>query len=162
MSAAAGWYPAEDGSQRYWDGTRWTEYVAPVGATGSPGSVPSYAGSSPAGQHGLVVATSSDDRTMAMLAHLLALVSGFLGPLIIWLIKKDESPFVDHHGKEALNFQITMLIAWIVAFVSILILIGFVLIFVLFIAQLLFPILAAVAANKGETYRYPATLRIIS
>ncbi|MGB5757086.1 MAG: DUF4870 domain-containing protein, partial [Acidimicrobiales bacterium] len=105
---------------------------------------------------------TSDDRSMAMLIHLLSLVAGFIGPLIVWLIKRDQSAFIDYHGKEALNFQISMFIYWIVALLAMIILIGFLLIPVLLVLQLLFPILAAVAANKGEYYRYPLSIRLIS
>ena len=67
---------------------------------------------------------SKDARNMAMLCHLLAIFTGFLGPLIIWLIKKDEDPFVDEHGKEALNFQITVFIAMFVSGILTMVCIG--------------------------------------
>ncbi len=105
---------------------------------------------------------TADDRSMSMLIHLLSLVSGFVGPLIVWLIKRDQSAFVDYHGKEALNFQISMFIYWTGALLAMIILIGFLLIPVLLVLQILFPILAAVAANKGEYYRYPLSIRLIS
>src|SRR4051812_11305473 len=70
-------------------------------------------------------APTPDDKTMAMLAHLLGIVTGFVGPLIIWLVKKDQSPFVDDQGKEALNFQLTLLIGWLVASVTAAFCIGF-------------------------------------
>jgi uncharacterized protein len=104
---------------------------------------------------------SQDDRTMAMIGHLLGIVIGFLGPLIIWLVKKDQSAFVDDQGKEGLNFQITVFIGWMVAFVTSFILIGFLLYPVLLIANVVLCILAGVAANKGERYRYPFALRLI-
>jgi uncharacterized Tic20 family protein len=148
VGPAPGWYPVDGGAQRYWDGSAWTEHIAPGSLQGAvsrpPGDV------------------TSDDKTMALLIHLLTLVSGFLGPLIIWLVKRDDSAFVDHHGKEALNFQLTMLLAWFGAFLASLILIGLLAIPVLLVAQVLFPILAAVAANRGELYRYPMTIRFIS
>lgn len=99
---------------------------------------------------------------MGMLVHLLALFTGFIGPLVLWLIKKDESAYIDYHGKEALNFQITMFIAFLVAFVLVFVLIGFLLLPLLFLGNIIFPILAAVAANRGEYYRYPISLRIIT
>ncbi len=99
---------------------------------------------------------------MALLIHLLALVSGFIGPLIVWLVKRDESAFIDFHGKEALNFQITMFMAWIAAFFAAIVLIGFLVMPILIVLQVILPILAAVAANRGEYYRYPLTLRVIS
>jgi len=67
----------------------------------------------------------SDEKTMAMLSHILGAVTCFVGPLIIWLIKKDESPFVDDQGKEALNFQITIAIAYIVGAVLMAVCVGY-------------------------------------
>ena len=100
---------------------------------------------------------NKDARTMAMLAHLLGLFSSFLGPLIIWLIKKDEHPFVDDQGKEALNFQLTVMIAHLIAFGITMVSCGF-LFFVAFapiIFQIIFSIIGAMKANEGIYYRYP-------
>jgi uncharacterized Tic20 family protein len=175
-SAPAGWYPVDGGQQRYWDGAQWTEHTAPLpptdapqpggpdpGSAADPFGAPAGAGYEPMpfGAPAPAGAITSDDRTMALLAHLLAIFVGFFGPLIIWLIKKDQSPFVDEHGKEALNFQISMFIYWIVAFISLLVLIGLVLIPILFLMQIILPIMAAVAANRGDSYRYPLTIRLI-
>src|SRR6266852_3321441 len=63
----------------------------------------------------LPVAQTQDDKTMGMICHLLGIILGIIGPLIIWLIKKDQSKFVDDQGKEALNFQIVLLILHLVA-----------------------------------------------
>jgi uncharacterized Tic20 family protein len=104
---------------------------------------------------------STDDRNLAMLAHLLGIVSGFVGALIIWLIKKDQSAYVDEQGKEALNFQITMLIAFVGAWILMFILIGMLLMPLLLIANLVFCILAAVAASNGKSYRYPVAIRLL-
>jgi hypothetical protein len=104
---------------------------------------------------------STDDRNLAMLAHLLGIVSGFVGALIIWLIKKDQSAFVDEQGKEALNFQITMLIAFVAAWILMFVLIGALLMPLLLIANLVFCILAAVAVSKGEHYKYPVAIRLL-
>ncbi len=110
---------------------------------------------------------SQEDRTMAMLAHLLGIVTGFLGALIIWLVKKDTSPFVDDHGKEALNFQIAVLIvivalgAFSVVTLGIGALLAVPLMGVVGVANLVFCILAGVAANNGQHYRYPVTIRLI-
>jgi len=109
-----------------------------------------------------------DDRNWAMFCHLAAL-SGFvipfgnvLGPLIIWLIKKDTMPLVDQHGKEALNFQITVLIAIIVCFPLMFLLIGIPLMFVVAIGALILTIVAAVKVSNGQLdYKYPFTLRLI-
>ena len=106
---------------------------------------------------------TKDECNMAMLAHLLAIVTGFIGPLIIWLIKKDQSPFVDDQGKEALNFQITMLFGWLAIMVVGCLTLGLGMIFgpVLFVVAIVFCIMAAMAANKGVAYRYPFAVRLI-
>ena len=110
---------------------------------------------------------SQDERTWGMLAHLSALagfvipLGSIIGPLVVWLMKKDEMPFVDDQGKEALNFQITMAIGFIAAAVLIVILVGLVLMPLLLLADLILTILAAVEANKGVRHRYPFALRLI-
>ena len=104
---------------------------------------------------------SNDDRNLAMLAHLLGIVSGFVGALIIWLIKKDQSAFIDEQGKEALNFQITILIGFVAAGVLTIILIGALLMPVLLVVNLVFCIIAAVAVSKGEHYKYPFAIRLL-
>lgn len=106
-------------------------------------------------------APSSEERTMALLCHLLGLFTSFVGPLILWLIKKDESKFVDDQGKEALNFQITVLIASAIGGLTTMICIGFLILAAVWIADIVLCILAAVDANKGKAYRYPATIRLV-
>ncbi|MDQ6808567.1 MAG: DUF4870 domain-containing protein [Verrucomicrobiota bacterium] len=107
-------------------------------------------------------------RTWATLCHASALAGFFLpaaghilGPLIVWLAKRDTSPIIDEHGKEALNFQITMLIYSIVAAFLCLVLIGFVLLPVLHVLNVIFVIIATIQANDGRLYRYPLSLRIL-
>ena len=104
---------------------------------------------------------SQDSKNLAMLCHLLGLLTNFLGPLILWLIKKDDDAFVDEQGKEALNFQITLMLAGIVAGATTCIGIGIILIPVVGIADLVFSIMACVAASKGEHYRYPVAIRLV-
>ena len=104
---------------------------------------------------------TKDDTNMAMLCHILAIFTGFLGPLILWLIKKDESSFVDHHGKEALNFQLTVLIAMMFSGLLVFLCIGFFLIPVIGIVDLVLCIMAAVKASRGEEYRYPINIRFV-
>ena len=108
------------------------------------------------------------EHTMGMLCHLAALVGfigiplgNIIGPLIVWFLKKDEMPFVMEEGKEALNFQISMTIYGIVAGLLIFVVIGLLLLPILVIADIVFIIIAAVKASKGESYRYPFTLRLI-
>ena len=102
-----------------------------------------------------------DDLNMAMLCHLLAIFTTFLGPLIIWMIKKDESPFVDRHGKEALNFQLTVLIALVASGILSFLCIGFLLMPIIWTVDLIFCIIAAVKASQGEEYRYPISIRFV-
>jgi hypothetical protein len=115
----------------------------------------------------VVVGPSAEERQWAMFAHLSALVGllipfgSILGPLIIWQIKKAEMPFVDDQGKEALNFQITVLLVVIVCFILMFILIGMLLLPIVGIAWLVLSIMGGIKANNGETYRYPFTLRLI-
>jgi uncharacterized Tic20 family protein len=104
----------------------------------------------------------SDEKTWSMLAHLGGIILGFLAPLIIWLVFKDRGPFVKHHATEALNFQIALLIANIVAAILWVIGVGVLLTAALYIANIVFCILAGLAANRGEWYRYPVSLRLIS
>jgi uncharacterized Tic20 family protein len=127
------------------------------------GSPPTMAYSGPSGYPGPYAGPepSKDDRTMGMLAHLLGIFLAFLGPLIIWLIKKDQSPFVDDQGKEALNFQLVMLIAWVVGGATACFGIGFILIFGAWICTIVFGILGAMEANKGIAYRYPFNIRMV-
>ncbi len=132
------------------------EQNEPVNPTPEPQPAPPAAApAAPAGE------ISKDDKTMAMLCHLLGLLTSFIGPLIIWLIKKDQSPFVDEQGKEALNFQITVAIAMVVASLSTAICIGIVLLPAVGIADLVLCIMACVAANKGEHYKYPLCIRLV-
>ena len=113
-------------------------------------------------------AASKEEQNWAMACHLVAL-SGFivpfgnvLGPLVVWLIKKDTMPLVDQHGKEALNFQITVLLAVIISALLVFVLIGFLLLFVVGIGALVLTIMAAVKVSNGElNYRYPFALRLI-
>ncbi len=104
---------------------------------------------------------SKDAKTMAMLAHLLGILLGFLGPLIIWLIKKDEEPFVDDQGKEALNFQITLLIIYVVCAATSCFVIPIFVALAAWVGALILSIMACMKANEGQTYRYPITLRLI-
>jgi uncharacterized protein len=108
-----------------------------------------------------LVPPTSDEKTMAMLSHILTLVAGFIPPLVIWLVKKDESKFVSDNAKESLNFIITLAIGYCIAFVLMFILIGMFLIFVLWIAQLVLVIIATIKTNEGKVYRYPINLRLI-
>ncbi len=127
----------------------------PSSAQPNPGGAPeTNAPAEPQGQE-----IDRDARMWAMLCHLTGLV-GFIGPLVVWLIKKEDSPFVDEQGKEALNFQLTMLIYGIVAGLLSLICIGIILAIALSITALILLIIAAIKANDGHHYRYPPYLII--
>jgi len=107
-----------------------------------------------------LVTPTSDEKTMAILSHILALVTGFIGPLIIYLVKKD-SPYVLAHARESLNFQITMTIAYIIAWLLVFILIGFVLIPLIIITNLVFIIIATIRASENKLYKYPLSIRLV-
>ena len=102
-----------------------------------------------------------------MACHLSALFGlvfplGFiLGPLIVWLVKRDDSAFVDAQGKEALNFQLTMLIAYVIASILVVIVIGIPLLIVVGVLDLVFVIIAAAQVSAGTAYRYPFAIRFI-
>lgn len=134
-------------------------YNAPPAGYNAP--PPGYA-APPAGYAGAPAPLSdSDQRMWAMLSHLGGILFSFVAPLVIWLVFKDRGRFVDEQAKEALNFQITLIIAWVVAFITMFIIIGFILMPIIGLAALIFGILAAIAANKGEAYRYPFALRLV-
>jgi uncharacterized Tic20 family protein len=101
---------------------------------------------------------TSDERTMAVLCHVLTLFFWILPPLIIYLLKKDESSFIAEHAKESMNFQITWAIIALVLFVT---LIGILLLWVVGIVILVLVIVATIKASESKMYRYPFTLRLI-
>jgi hypothetical protein len=110
----------------------------------------------------------TEQRNWAVLCHLSALLGlviwGFgivLGPLIVWLMKKDSMPFVDEQGKEALNFQITVFLAGVVCASLVFLLIGIPLLVLLGIVDFVFVVIAAVKTSEGAGYRYPISLRLI-
>ena len=112
---------------------------------------------------------SKDERTWAMIAHLSAFAAFVLpsfgqivGPLVVWLVKRDESSFVVDQAKEALNFQITSTIAFAVAGVLVFLLVGIPLLIVFGAGWLVLTVVAGVRANEGVRYRYPFSLRLVS
>ena len=122
----------------------------------------------PFGEPPLGGAPSAEQRQWAMFGHLSALLGlvtagwlCFLGPLVIWLVKKDTMPFAADQAKEALNFNITVMIAAAISWILMFVLIGILLLGVLAVAWLVFTIIAAIKANEGVAYRYPFTLRLI-
>ena len=111
----------------------------------------------------LTEVSSKDDRNIAALTHAGGILFGFIPALIVYLIKKDSGPvWLVQQSKEALNFQITVLIAYVVATALSALMIGLVLFPPIFLANLIFCILAAIKASQGESYRYPLALRLLS
>jgi uncharacterized Tic20 family protein len=112
--------------------------------------------------------TSSDIRTWCVLCHAAALLGLFfhflghlLGPLIVWLVKRGDSPEVDAHGKESLNFQISMLIYDAIAAILCVVLIGIPILIALWVLNTVLVIIASIQASEGKFYQYPITLRLI-
>jgi len=105
---------------------------------------------------------SKDECNLAMLSHLLGIFSGFVGALILWLVRRDQDGFVAEQAKEALNFQITIALALFASIMLKLLLIGFLLVPIVFIVNFVLCVVAAVNASKGTAYRYPFALRLIN
>ncbi len=103
--------------------------------------------------------SKSDDRTLAVLTHLLGLFVGLLGPLIVLLVSKSKSSKV--HARNALNWQISLSIYCVVSFILLFVLIGFFLLIALAIANSVFCIIAAVKAGNGETWKYPLSITFL-
>ena len=110
----------------------------------------------------------SNVRLWTILCHASALLGVFLhfpghvlGPLIVWLAKRDDSPELDAHGKESLNFQLSMLLYTLISGVFCLVLIGFVFLAILWVLNAVFVIIASIKASDGKFYRYPMTIRFI-
>jgi uncharacterized Tic20 family protein len=113
-------------------------------------------------------AISSDIRTWCVLCHASALLGIFLhffghllGPLIVWLVKRGDSPEIDAHGKESLNFQLSMLIYDAIAFVLCFVLIGIPILILLWVLNTIFVIIASIQASEGKLYRYPLAISLI-
>src|SRR5258708_17456924 len=112
--------------------------------------------------------SASDVGIWNVLCHATALAGFFVpwaghivGPLIVWLAKRADSPEIDAHSKESLNFQISMLIYNAIAAILCLVLIGFVILGLLYILNVIFVIIASIQASEGKLYRYPFAIRLI-
>jgi uncharacterized protein len=132
----------------------------PAGGATTPGLVARGPGDAGGG-------ADANARQWAMLAHLSALFGliiglNWLGPLVVYLVKKDEHPFIADQGREALNFNLSVFIYVLVSVVLIFIVIGFLLLPVIGIAWLVLTIIAGIRANNGEPYRYPLTIKFVS
>jgi len=107
-------------------------------------------------------------RMWAMLCHLGGLgwfvfptFGGIIAPLVLWLLKKDDHPFIDASGKEALNFQLTVLIAFVICIPLVFVFVGVLLLPAVSICNVIFVVLASVKTNEGQRYRYPFAIRFI-
>ena len=112
------------------------------------------------------MADNKQANTWGMLCHLTALslfigipFGNIIGPLVIWLVKKDEYPFVEEQGKESLNFQLSMTIYALASLLLCMIAIGFFLLAAIVIVEFVLVIMASVKASNGESYKYPITIR---
>lgn len=110
----------------------------------------------------LLTAPSNDEKNIATITHLGGILFSFIPSLIVFLLKKDDSEYIRVQSREALNFQITLLLAQFVAYILIFILVGFLLLGLIWLFNIVVCIIAAIASSKGEDYRYPFTLRLIN
>ncbi|RCV50571.1 DUF4870 domain-containing protein [Marinitenerispora sediminis] len=118
-------------------------------------------GYDPHGEPGLRPRPGSDDQMWGVLTHVGGIVLGLLGPLIVFLMKKDESPWVRAQAVEALNFQITAAIGLVVSGILMVVIIGFLTFIAVYAMVIIFGIMGTMAANRGELYRYPMSIRMV-
>lgn len=145
-------------------------YSAPPPTYGTPPAAEQPGGyqshpqaAAPAGGYSTEL-SPSDQRMWAMLAHLGAILFGFLAPLVVYLVQKDRGHYVREQSREALNFNITLLIAYVAVGILTVVTFGLagILFFALIVVNIVFPVLGGLAANKGENYRYPINWRLVS
>ena len=110
----------------------------------------------------MIVVPSNDEKNIVTITHLGGILFSFIPSLVVWLLKKDDSEYIAAQAKEALNFQVTLLLAQFIAYILIFILVGFLLLGLIWLFNIVFCIIAAVKSSKGERYRYPLTLRLIN
>ena len=109
-----------------------------------------------------IIVPDNDDKNIATVTHLCGTVFSFIPSLIVWILKKDDSAYLADQAKEALNFPVTVLIAFLIASILAWVLIGFLLYPIIWVVNIVFCIIAAISTSKGETYRYPLCLRLIN
>ena len=124
------------------------------GAFGSAGAKPPAAQDPQTRQWGLIL-------HLSLLANLVLPPAGLIVPIVIWQLKKDELPGIDAHGKNAVNWIISLVIYLAVSFVLAFVIIGFLLLLVLGVLSVVFPIIAAIKANNGEVWKYPLTISFL-
>lgn len=148
-----GWYPdPASGQLRWWDGSQWGQFQ-------QAGGMPAPVGGTIGG---------SDPKSQAAMAHYLGagllVVAGclaFIGPMIIMNGAGKNDPFIRDQAVEATNFQLTILIGWIVSFVLIFVFIGILVFPLVYLAGVIFPIMGGMAASRGEWYRYPFSIKFV-
>lgn len=144
-----------------------TEPTPPQQPTPEQPAPPQYAAPVPPGP-----VAPADERTWSVVAHAGGIVTSFVAPLVVWLIYKDRSQRLDHQGKEALNFQLTLLVAYIgipivsavvaaIPIIGLISVFGMFLVFAAWVCAIIFGILGAVAASRDEWYRYPFKITFI-
>ena len=139
-----------------------TDLPVRPGGPGGPGYGPPAPGYPPAGYGAGAPLSPNDQRTWAIVSHLSGIFVSFIGPLVIWLVFRGRGAYLEDQAKEALNFQITLVIAYFVGGILSIIGVGLILIFLAWLATIVFGILAAVASSRGEPYRYPVNIRMVS
>lgn len=154
-SSPPGWYPSPEGPMRWWDGTNWGAWATPPGSPAYPQQVPS-----PYGYGSPYPAANDNSKTLVVLSHLGCVIGGFILPLVVYLVEK-QNPYVRHHAAEALNFQLTMLIAMAVSFVLLLVFVGFFTLLAAMVLNYVWGIMGAVKASQGQWWRYPISIRFV-
>lgn len=145
-----GWGPPP--GQGYGPPQGWTQQGYGPPAPGQWGQPP----------HGQPYGQRDEEPLWAILAHLSIFVLGLIGPLVIYLVFKDSSPFTRQHAAEALNFHLTLLIASVVSAILVIVLVGVLMLLALFVWGAVLGVIAAVAAGNRRPYRYPLTIRFVS
>ncbi len=110
----------------------------------------------------VIFVPSNDDKNIATITHLSGLLFSFVPSLIVWLLKKDDNEYLSSQAKEALNFQLTIVLAQFIAGILVAILVGFLLLGIIWLFNVVLCIVAAISTSHGTTYRYPLCLRLIN
>jgi uncharacterized protein len=105
--------------------------------------------------------SASDEKTWSILSHVGGIILGFIGPLIVFLIYKDRSAVIRSHAVAALNFQLTILIGYVVGSILMIVVVGIFIYLAAGILSLIFGIMAALAANEGRAYKYPIAINFV-
>jgi|SRR5690554_1895441 len=104
---------------------------------------------------------TNEEKNFAIIAHAGGLLFGFIPALIIWLMKKDTSAYIERESKKALNFQITITIAMIISYILVIVVIGLLLIPIIWVVNVIFCILSAIKTANGESYKYPFSINLV-